>query len=111
MGGRRPTGLARSATRRRSIGNQSAFSETTNGDADTDAGADDDIQSNGAPSRTWTIYQEDGDNHADRGTEHEDPDDPINKYVKDQLRRIESNESQEYAEELTAQTDGAGDEQ
>ena len=103
LGGRRTSGIARSMTRTRSIGNRSDWSEKTNGDAD-----DDDIQPNGAPSRTWTIYKDD-DPKAGVPVP-EDPDDPINKYVQEQLARIKSNESAEYAEELTAQTDGANDE-
>lgn len=63
--------------------------------------------SNGKPSRTWSIYKEDD---PKAGHAHlEDPDDPINKYVQDQLARIKSNESAELAEELAAQTDGAND--
>ena len=112
MGGRRPTGLARSLTRTRSIGNRSDVSEKTNGEGAEDD--DDDFRSNGAPSRTWTIYKDD--DKSSRPTsqagpaQHEDPDDPINRYVQDQLARIKSNESQEYAEELAAGMDGAGDE-
>ena len=90
-------------TRTRSIGNRSDWSEKTNGDAE-----EDEIQPNGKPSRTWSIYKDDG--PLAGVPAHEDPDDPINKYVQDQLSRIKSNESQEYAEELAAMTDGAGDE-
>jgi len=88
-------------TRTRSIGARSDWSEKI-GDGD-----DEDLQSNGAPSRTWSIYKDD----AQTGMPaHEDPDDPINKYVQEQLSRIKSNESQEYAEELAASTNGAADE-
>ena len=105
LGGRRPTGIKRSLTRTRSIGNRSDWSEKTNGDADAD---EEEIEPNGTPARSWTIYKED-DPHAGIPA-HEDPDDPINKYVQDQLLRIKSNESQEFAEEIAAQTDGAADE-
>lgn len=60
--------------------------------------------SNGKPSRQWSIYKDDDPN---AGIPHDDPDDPINKYVQDQLQRIKSNESNEMAEELASQTDGA----
>ncbi|KAH9821407.1 glycoside hydrolase family 63 like protein [Teratosphaeria destructans] len=107
----RPNGLARSMSRTRSIGARSDWSEKTNGDAD----GDDDVQSNSTPSRQWTIYKEDG---ADPNVGkpgygkpgEEDPDDPINKYVQDQLQRIRSNEGQELADELAATHDGADDE-
>ena len=102
LGGRRASGIARSMTRTRSIGARSDWSEKT-GEGDGD---DEDIQPNG-PSRTWSIYKED-DSKAGIPT-HEDPDDPINKYVQEQLERIKSHESLEYAEELAAQTDGADD--
>lgn len=114
LGGRRPTGLARSMTRRRSIGarsdwNSSAAASTAGGD---DADADDDVEldANGkpAPARTWSIYKEDGKSNGH--PTYDDPDDPINKYVQEQLERIKSHESAEYAEELAAQTDGAADE-
>lgn len=105
LGGRRGTGLLRSRTRTRSIGNRSDLSEKTAGDADDEEL----VQENGAPSRTWTIYKEDG-GPPTGGHNFEDPDDPINKYVQDQLSRIKSNESQEYAEELAAQANGTADE-
>ena len=90
-------------TRTRSIGARSDWSEKT-GDGDGDE--DDDFRPNGPPSRTWTIYKDD----ANTGIPaHEDPDDPINKYVQEQLSRIKSHESLEYAEELAAGMDGAGD--
>lgn len=41
----------------------------------------------------------------------DDPDDPINRYVQEQLKRIRSNEAPEYSEELSAQTDGADDDE
>lgn len=92
-------------TRTRSIGARSDWSEKT---ADTEGDAEDEeFQANGAPSRTWSIYKEDAKSGIPA---HEDPDDPINKYVQEQLSRIKSHESLEYAEELTAQTDGTGDE-
>ena len=103
LGGRRPTGLARTKTRTRSIGNRSDWSDKANGDAD-----EEDDQLNGPPSRTWTIYKDDGEPTGVPA--YEDPDDPINKYVQEQLSRIKSHESQEYAEELAAQADGAADE-
>ena len=104
LGGRRPSSLKRSATRRRSIGNRSDFSEKTNGELEDE---DADVQSNGDTSRSWTIFKED-DPKANVPS-YEDPDDPINKYVQDQLRRMKSNESHEFAEELSAQTDGTVD--
>lgn len=105
LGPRRPTGLARSLTRSRSIGQRSDFSNTTNGDAG-DEEDDDDPKLNGGPSRTWSIYKDDD---PKAGIPHEDPDDPINKYVQDQLQRIKSNESQEMADELVSMNDGADD--
>lgn len=88
-------------TRTRSIGARSDFSDKTGEGVE-----DEDFEPNGAPSRTWSIYKED----ASTGIPaHEDPDDPINRYVQDQLSRIKSNESQEYAEELAAQTNGTAD--
>ena len=78
MGRHTPTGLKRSLTRTRSIGNRSDFSEKTNGESGFD--------------------------------DEDEIDDPINRYVQEQLRRINSRESHEFAEELTAQPDGAGDE-
>jgi hypothetical protein len=99
LGPRRPTSLARSLTRTRSIGARSDWGSTTGGEstrANTDNGEDDD---------------EDGDDE-DGGKPHpeDDPDDPINRYVQDQLARIKSHESAEMAEELAAQNDGANDE-
>lgn len=103
LGGRRPTGIARSMTTTRSIGNRSDWSEKTDGDDD-----ESDIRSNGGPSRTWSIYKDEA---PLAGVPADgDPDDPINKYVMEQLSRIKSNESHEFAEELAAQTDGAADE-
>ena len=105
LGGRRPSGLARSFTSTRSIGNRSDFSERANGAGDDD---DEEIRPNGGPARTWTIFRDD---EPKSGIpQHEDPDDPINKYVQEQLERIKSHESQEFAEELAAGMDGAGDE-
>lgn len=109
LGTRRPTGLARSNTRRRSIGARSDFSEKTNGDTEAD-GDEDDVKSNGAPSRTWSIYKDD-DPTAGLPKPEDDPDDPINRYVAEQIARIKSNESQELAEELAAQNDGTNDKQ
>ncbi len=111
LGGRRPSGIARSLTRTRSIGNRSDWSEKTNGEANGDDGDDEDgVRNNGATSRTWTIYKEDDPTTGKGGIQHEDPDDPINKYVQEQLARIKSNESAEFAEELAASTDGTQDE-
>lgn len=107
LGGRRPTGLARSATRTRSIGARSDFSAGAADDGDDDV----EIDANGKPTRarSWSIYKEDG---TANGKKPEDPpaDDAINRYVQEQLERIKSHESAEFAEELAAQTDGAGDE-
>jgi hypothetical protein len=100
-------------TRTRSIGARSDWSEKTNGET-TDGDADgDDPQTNGA-ARQWTIYREDGDPNVGmpgyKAPGEDDPDDPINKFVQDQLARIKSNESHEFSEELAAQTDGANEE-
>ena len=103
LGGRRPTGIARSMTSERSIGNRSDWSEKTDGDEDESG-----FRQNGAPSRTWSIYKDDAPLAGIPADGN--PDDPINKYVMEQLSRIKSNESQEFAEELAAQTDGAADE-
>ena len=92
-------------TRTRSIGARSDWSEKTGAEADGDG---DDVQSNGTTGRTWTIYKED-DSKVGLPKPEDDPDDPINRYVADQLARIKSNESQEFAEELAAQNDGADD--
>ncbi|KAF2171948.1 hypothetical protein M409DRAFT_18179 [Zasmidium cellare ATCC 36951] len=104
LGPRRPTGFARSLTRTRSIGQRSDFSDKTNGGAGDED--DDEPIANGKPSRTWSIYKEDD---PKAGIPHDDPDDPINRYVQDQLQRIKSNESQEMADELASQNDGAND--
>ena len=100
-------------TRTRSIGARSDWSEKKDG-GETEDGDGDDGPSNGrpeAPSRTWSIYHEDGDDAKNGMPKHpeDDPEDPINKYVSDQLARIKSNESHEYAEELAASNDGAND--
>ncbi|KXS94720.1 hypothetical protein AC579_5764 [Pseudocercospora musae] len=101
--------LKRSMTRTRSIGARSDFSANTNGDTADTAGEDqaDEVFSNGdgKVSRSWSIYKED-DSQGRGPPAVEDPDDPINKYVQDQLARIKSNESAELAEELASQTDG-----
>lgn len=98
-------------TRKRSIDNRSDWA-SANGDADGD-GDDDDksmINGHGAPSRTWSIYKDDGDSkHDNIPRPEEDPDDPINRYVQEQLARIKSNESLEFSEELSAQNDGTSD--
>ncbi|KAI7557988.1 hypothetical protein KC317_g11289, partial [Hortaea werneckii] len=102
-GSRRPSGPARSVTRKRSIGARSDWSQKTNGDAD-----DDEDFTSHPPSRTWSIYKDD-DPNVGIPKPGEDPDDPINRYVHDQLERIKRTESQEYADELAAQNDGASD--
>ncbi len=89
-------------TRTRSIGNRSDITDKTNGDVD-----EDDVQTNGGNSRSWTIYKEDD----PKTGVPEDPDDPINRYVRDQLERIKADEAKEFAEELSAQTDGAADDE
>lgn len=110
---RRPTGVARSMTSARSIGARSDWGSQNGDKANGDTDADDETLSNGkasnGPSRTWSIYKEDGDPSVGKPRPEDDPDDPINKYVQDQLERIKSNESHEYAEELAAQNDGADD--
>jgi len=100
--------LQRSKTRQRSIGARSDFSDKTNGtNGEGQEEGDADLQSNGDPNRSWTIYREDDPKSGMPA--HEDPDDPINRYVQEQLERIKSDESREYAEELAAQTDGGSD--
>ena len=106
LGGRRPTGLARSMSASRSIGNRSDIA-STNGDVDDDADGEAE-PTPGGPSRQWSIYNEDA--NAGIPKPEDDPDDPINRYVQDQLARIKSNESAEFSEELAAQNDGANDE-
>lgn len=86
-------------------GNRSIGARSDYGDTDAEDGI-----STGAPSRTWSIYKDDGDSMEGRPRPEDDPDDPINKYVQEQLARIKSNESHEYSEELAAQNDGANDE-
>ena len=102
-------------TRTRSIG---ARSDWTNSRKASSAGIEDgeedgemEFDANGkpTPARTWSIYKEDA-NGKNGVPAHEDPDDPINRYVQEQLERIKSHESAEYAEELSAQTDGTADE-
>ena len=108
LSGRRPSTLQRSKTRQRSIGARSDFSDKTNGtNGEGQEEGDADLQSNGDPNRSWTIYREDDPKSGMPA--HEDPDDPINRYVQEQLERIKSDESREYAEELAAQTDGGSD--
>ena len=109
-------------TRTRSIGDRSDWGDKTPG-AETEDGEDADVQSNGrtpgAPSRQWSIFQDDNDanGHADggeqpkqRGREEDEQDAAINNYVADQIARIKSNESHEFSEELAASTDGGNDE-
>lgn len=113
-GGRKSPRLARSLTRTRSIGARSDYA-STNGDTEADLGNGeedaDEAFANGKPERTWSIYQEDANSKGgpSKPAEHDDPDDPINRYVQDQLARIKSHESAELAEELASQTDGAKD--
>lgn len=103
MSSRRPTNLARSQTSgARSIGARSDWG-STNGDDDGD---DDGARTNGGPSRTWSIYNDDTAPHNVKPLE-EDPDDPINRYVQDQLQRLKTNESAEMSEEISAQNDGS----
>ncbi|PPJ60317.1 hypothetical protein CBER1_01255 [Cercospora berteroae] len=106
--GRKSPRLARSLTRTRSIGARSDWS-ATNGDGDTHASGDDadEAFTTGKPERAWSIYQDDANGSKPRP--EDDPDDPINRYVTEQLQRIKSNESHEHAEELAAQNDGAND--
>jgi hypothetical protein len=108
--GRKSPRIARSLTRTRSIGARSDWSGT-NGETEGDIGGEDadEAFSDGKPERSWSIYQEDGTNKSGRPKNEEDPDDPINKYVQEQLSRIRSHESAEMAEELASQNDGARD--
>ncbi|KAK0948397.1 hypothetical protein LTR29_000028 [Friedmanniomyces endolithicus] len=107
----RPGGPARSMTRTRSIGARSDWSEktgaTSNGGGEAEGDGDDETFSNGVPTpgRTWSIYKED-DSKVGLPRPEDDPNDPINRFVADQLDRIRSNESREFAEELAAQNDG-----
>jgi len=105
LGPRRPTGLRRSLTRNRSIGARSDWQSVANGDTDADDD-DDENKERGAPSRAWSIYKDDD---TTSGVPN-DPEDPINKYVADQLARIKTHESAELADELASQNDGANDE-
>lgn len=115
MSGRKSPGLARSLTRTRSIGARSDWSGT-NGETEAEVSGDEaDVEAdetfpNGKPGRTWTIYKEDSSSNG-AGVPHpeDDPDDPINRYVKEQLERIKSHESADLADELAANTDGAND--
>lgn len=91
-------------TRTRSIGARSDWSEKTDGDDST-------THANGKIERQWTIFKEDGDPNVGKPPPAEDQDDPINRFVQDQLARIRSNESREFSEELTAQNDGANDDE
>ena len=97
-------------TRTRSIGARSDYSVNTNGDTDVGEDEADEVFSNGdgKVQRTWSIYKED-DSQGRGPPPVEDPDDPINKYVKEQLERIKSNESAELAEELASQNDGVNE--
>lgn len=114
-GSRRPNSVARSMTRTRSIGARSDWASTngantpaapsTTGDNDDDDG-EEDPKAKGGPSRQWSIYNEDPSEKGKKPVE-DDPDDPINKYVADQLQRLKTNESAEMAEEIAAQNDGA----
>lgn len=106
--GRKSPRLARSLTRTRSIGARSDWSGT-HGDTEPDLAGEeaDEAFTNGKPDRTWSIYQEDANGNGKKP--EEDPDDPINKYVQDQLQRIKSNESHDHAEELASLNDGAND--
>lgn len=100
--------MKRSMTRTRSIGARSDYSAKTNGDTEVGEDEADEVFANGKPERTWSIYKEDG--SQGRGPPPtEDPEDPINKYVQDQLARIKSNESAEMAEELASQNDGVNE--
>lgn len=119
LGGRRPTGLARSHTSgARSIGARSDWGSTNGDNTETETNGDDndnddeeDPKANGGVARQWSIYKEDPANgsakHGKPATE--DPDDPINKYVQDQLQRLRTNESSEMSEEISAQNDGTDD--
>jgi len=116
MGGsRRPNSIARSMTRTRSIGARSDWASTgantpaapaSTADDDDDEEEEEDPKAKGGPSRQWSIYNEDP---ADKGKKpiEKDLDDPINRYVADQLARLKTQESAEMAEEIAAQNDGA----
>lgn len=107
--GRKSPRLARSLTRTRSIGARSDWSGT-HGETEPELAGEeaDEAFANGKPDRTWSIYQEDANGSTKKP--EEDPDDPINRYVQDQLQRIKSNESHEHADELASLNDGANDE-
>lgn len=109
LSGTRRNSVARSLTRTRSIG---ARSDWTNGGAasgapsnagDEDGDGDDEGAPDGQRSRQWSIYKE------DPSEAKVDKDDPINKYVQEQLQRLKTNESAEYSEEIAASGDGAAD--
>jgi hypothetical protein len=83
---------------------RSDWSEKTDGDDST-------TNANGKIERQWTIFKEDGDPNVGKPPPEEDQDDPINRFVQEQLARIRSNESREFSEELAAQNDGANDDE
>lgn len=98
--------LARSMTSgARSIGARSDWNgSSANGDADEDD-EDDERPSLATNGRTWSIYKEDG---GAPPPQEDLEDDPINRYVQDQLTRLKSGESG-LDDEVEAQADGAHD--
>lgn len=101
-------------TRNRSIGARSDWSAAATSNGDVDDGDDDDDDTDAdpdrkTPNRTWSIYREDTSSNGVTKP-GDDSEDPINRYVQDQLQRIRTNESSEMAEELASQNDGANDE-
>ncbi|QIW97754.1 hypothetical protein AMS68_003272 [Peltaster fructicola] len=111
LAGRRPAGLARSQTSARSIGARSDWGSTNGDNTEAEDDDDDDNKTSDGPSRAWSIYNEDGHTSDKKNVKPlaEDPDDPINKYVQDQLQRLKTNESAEMSDEISAQNDGPDD--
>jgi hypothetical protein len=106
LGPRRPTGLARSLTRQRSIGQRSDWGNGSTAPPSEPGDEEDRADGN--------IYKDANDELAEaanvarkagKGRDLEDPDDPINRYVREQLERLKAHESNEQAEELATSKD------
>ena len=104
LGPRRGSNFAQSKVRTRSMSGRSDFSSTNGDTGNTDDETDGGDVPNGKPSRAWSIYAEDP-----KSAVGDEQDDPINRYVHDQLARVKSNEASEMAEELASQNDRVND--
>jgi hypothetical protein len=103
LGPRRPTGLARSLTRQRSIGQRSDWGNgSTAPPSEPGDEADDNIYKD---ANDELAEAANGARKAGKGRDLEDPDDPINRYVREQLERLKAHESNEQAEELATSKD------